>query len=114
LSSLGIELLYTESSIAGRLTIGRNGESMRLHPKILKKNGRSEFVILPYEEFLAVQERLEDIEDLLDLREAMKQDHPLIPGMTLEEVRAELGLTPTRPRRRRSAAAKRRKNVARR
>lgn len=41
-----------------------------LHPEILTKNGRKEFAVLPYEEFVALQEWLADIEDLLDLRAA--------------------------------------------
>ena len=43
---------------------------MELHPEILKKNGKKEFVVLPYEEFLALQERLADAEDLMELRKA--------------------------------------------
>ncbi len=27
---------------------------LKLHPEILKKNGKNEFVVLPYEEFLAL------------------------------------------------------------
>ena len=33
---------------------------MKLHPEILSKNGRKQFVVLPYEVFVAVQERLAD------------------------------------------------------
>lgn len=47
---------------------------MTLHPEILKKNGKNEFVVLPYEEFLAVQERLADAEDLLELRKAKRAE----------------------------------------
>ena len=43
---------------------------IKLHPEILKKNGKKEFVVLPYEEFTALQELLDDYEDLLDLRAA--------------------------------------------
>ncbi|MBV9211857.1 MAG: type II toxin-antitoxin system Phd/YefM family antitoxin [Acidobacteria bacterium] len=46
-----------------------------LHPEILTKNGRKEFAVLPYEEFVALQEWLEDIEDLLDLREAKEAEN---------------------------------------
>lgn len=38
------------------------GESMiTLHPEILKKNGKKQFAVLPYEEFVALQEWLTDM-----------------------------------------------------
>ena len=43
---------------------------MKLHPQVIEKNGRKEFVILPYAEFEKIQEALEDYEDLRDLRNA--------------------------------------------
>ncbi len=43
---------------------------MTFHPQIIGKNGKKEFVILPYEEFIAIKEELENYEDLKDLREA--------------------------------------------
>lgn len=55
-----------------------------LHPEFLKKNGRTEFVVLPYEEFLRLQELLEDAEDLLDLRRA-REENAGQPGMPLDE-----------------------------
>ena len=42
---------------------------MSIHPQIIEKNGRKEFVILPYEEFIRIQEALEDYQDLKALRE---------------------------------------------
>ena len=45
--------------------------SIELHPEIVRKNGKS-VVVLPYEEFVALQEILSDYEDLLDLRAAKK------------------------------------------
>jgi PHD/YefM family antitoxin component YafN of YafNO toxin-antitoxin module len=64
---------------------------IELHPEILKKNGIKEFVVLPYEEFTALQELLDDYEDLLDLRTAKKQEHAE-PSVPLAEVKNELGL----------------------
>ena len=54
---------------------------IELHPEILKKNGKEEFVVLPYEEFTALKELLDDYEDLLDLRAAKteQKDDPSIP-----------------------------------
>lgn len=43
---------------------------MSIHPQVIEKEGRKEYVVLPYEEFLAIKELLEDFEDLKDLREA--------------------------------------------
>jgi PHD/YefM family antitoxin component YafN of YafNO toxin-antitoxin module len=42
---------------------------MPIHPQIIEKDGRKEFVVLPYEEFLQLQEELEDYHDLLRLRQ---------------------------------------------
>jgi hypothetical protein len=63
-----------------------------LHPEILTKNGRKEFAILPYEEYLALQEWLADIEDLLDLRAAKEAEHDA-PSVSLTEVESRLDKT---------------------
>lgn len=47
---------------------------MTLHPEILSKNGKKEFAVLPYEEFIILQERLADAEDLLELRKAKRAE----------------------------------------
>ncbi|MDT4953123.1 MAG: hypothetical protein QOJ02_1261 [Acidobacteriota bacterium] len=60
-----------------------------LHPEILTKNGRKEFAILPYEEFLALQEWLADVEDLPDLRAVKEADHNA-PTISLAEIESRL------------------------
>lgn len=60
-----------------------------LHPEILTKNGRKEFAVLPYEEFLALQEWLADIEDLLDLR-AAKDIERNAPTISFTEIESHL------------------------
>lgn len=45
-----------------------------LHAQIIKKNGRKDYVVLPYDEFLRVQEELEDYDDLRSLREAKETE----------------------------------------
>lgn len=40
---------------------------LTLNPKILHKNGRKLFAVLPYNQFLILQERLSDANDLLAL-----------------------------------------------
>lgn len=47
---------------------------MTLHPEILVKNVEKQFAILPYEEFMSLKERLEDMEGLLQLRKAKKAE----------------------------------------
>lgn len=41
---------------------------MTIHPKIVKRNGKKAFVVIPYKEFIAMQEALEDSKDLKILR----------------------------------------------
>jgi len=64
---------------------------LKLHPEILSKNGRKQFVVLPYEEFVAVQERLADADDLLALRKAKRAEGGKKP-IPLANVKRELGL----------------------
>lgn len=65
---------------------------MKLHPSILVKNGKKEFVVLPYEEFLAIQERLADAEDLMELRRAKRAEGKKRP-IPLAEAKRKLGLS---------------------
>ena len=55
--------------------------NMSIHPQIIEKNGIKEFAVLPYQEFLEIQQMLEDFEDLQSLREAKSEDYnkPAIP-----------------------------------
>lgn len=64
---------------------------IELHPEVLKKNGVSEFVILPYDEFVALQRFLADAQDLTDLREAVSAEGSA-PTISLEELKSELGV----------------------
>jgi predicted AAA+ superfamily ATPase len=58
---------------------------MEMNPQYIDKDGKKEFVVLPYQEFLALHERLEDLEDLLELRKA-KIESQNEPVYTLDEV----------------------------
>lgn len=64
---------------------------LTLHPEILVKDGKKQFAVLPYEEFVAVQERLADAEDLLELRRAKKAEGRK-RSIPLAEVKRELGI----------------------
>ena len=64
---------------------------LKVHPNILEHDGKRQFVVLPYEEFVSIQEELADYEDLKELRKARKAEKDA-PTMTLQEARAEFGL----------------------
>ena len=63
---------------------------LKLHPEILVRDGKKQFAVLPYEEFLAVQERLADTEDLLELRKAKRKEGKK-RSTPLSEVKRQLG-----------------------
>jgi PHD/YefM family antitoxin component YafN of YafNO toxin-antitoxin module len=64
---------------------------MTLHPEIVKKNGKKEYVMLPYAEFLALQEKLADAEDLVALRKAKRAEGKK-RAIPLAQVKRSLGL----------------------
>ena len=64
---------------------------LKLHPEIVVKNGKKQFAVLPYKEFLAIQERLADADDLLELRKA-KRAEAKKRAISLDEVKRKLGL----------------------
>ena len=61
-----------------------------LHPEALSRNGKK-FVVLPHEEFKAIQEELDQLEDLRALRAAKSEDGNA-PGMSLAEVKQRYGI----------------------
>lgn len=63
-----------------------------LHPNILEQEGKKQFVILPYNEFILLQEALQDYYDLMELREAKKAEKDA-PTINLATAMVELGLT---------------------
>jgi hypothetical protein len=63
---------------------------MLLHPQLIEKEGKKEFVVLPYEEFLQIQEALEDFEDLRELRKEREETMDS-PSRSLREIGKELG-----------------------
>ncbi len=64
---------------------------IQLHPNILEQNGQKQFVVIPYEEFLNLQEELTLYEDLKELREA-KAIEKNAPAISLMEAKNELGI----------------------
>lgn len=64
---------------------------MDLHPQVIEKDGKKEFIVLPYEEFTALEEILQNYEDLLDLR-AAKEESKSQEGVPLEMIISDLDL----------------------
>jgi len=64
---------------------------MKLHPQVLEKKGKREFVVLPFEEYEVLTSLVEDYEDLKDLREAKSKSQGQKP-VPLEKVMQDLGL----------------------
>jgi hypothetical protein len=62
-----------------------------LHPSFLERDGKKAFVVLPYEEFLVLEEEMQSFEDLKALR-AAKAEEAGAPTVSLSEARTELGL----------------------
>ena len=68
---------------------------MNIRPQIIEKDGKKEFAVLPYEDFLRLQQELEDYEDLRTLRQekAEAQDEPT---RSLDDVLAEIEKNPNK------------------
>jgi PHD/YefM family antitoxin component YafN of YafNO toxin-antitoxin module len=62
---------------------------MSIHPQVIEKDGRKEFVVLPYEEFLQMQAEIEDYEDLKTLRDEKVSAHSE-PTRSLDSVLKDL------------------------
>lgn len=65
---------------------------MGMKAQIIEKNGKKEFAVIPYKDFLRMQEDAEDYNDLKELRKAkvdLKNQH----GRPFDAVATELGLT---------------------
>lgn len=59
--------------------------------QIIEKHGKKEFAVIPYKDFLRMQEDLEDYTDLKDLRKA-KNDPMNQHGRLFNDAANELGL----------------------
>ena len=61
-----------------------------LNAQIIKKEGKKEYAVLPYEEFLKIQEELRNYEDLRCLREA-KEAEKTAPTIGIDELKKQIG-----------------------
>ena len=57
----------------------------------MEKNGNKQFVVLPYEEFMKIQEELADYEDIRLLREAKHKEGDA-PTIDIEDVKKQLNI----------------------
>ena len=64
---------------------------VKIHPNILERDGKKAFVVLPYEEFVMIEEELQEYEDLKELR-AAKAEEASEPSVPLRDAKKELGL----------------------
>jgi hypothetical protein len=61
-----------------------------LNAQIIKKRGKKEYAVIPYDEFLKLQEDLHNYEDLRCLREAKEaEENALTVG--IDELRKRIG-----------------------
>jgi len=65
---------------------------MEINIQLIEKNGKKEFVVLPYEDFLKIQEELENYEDLRSLREAKQKEGDDTPTINIKEAKKQLNL----------------------
>lgn len=63
---------------------------VELHPEKLSKNGKN-FIVLPQEEFEAIQEALEELEDIRALEEAIAAEKNT-PSIPWAEAKKRLGV----------------------
>ena len=64
---------------------------IELHPEFITRVGKPEFAVLPIEEYDKLREYLEDMEDLLALRQAKAAEENL-PTISMEEMARRLGI----------------------
>lgn len=62
-----------------------------MNAQIIEKRGKKEFAVIPYKDYVRMQEDLENYHDLLALREA-KADADNQKGRSFNEAAKELGL----------------------
>ncbi|WP_206171844.1 type II toxin-antitoxin system Phd/YefM family antitoxin [Thiorhodococcus mannitoliphagus] len=66
---------------------------MNIHPQFIRREGADEYVVLPIEEFRALEEIFHDYQDLRDLREAKSQEADAA-SVPLADVMRVLGIDP--------------------
>lgn len=62
-----------------------------LHPQFIRAGDKEQFVVLPHDEFVAVCALLEDLIDLRLIEQARAENRGQ-PGISLQQLKAELGI----------------------
>lgn len=76
---------------------------MDINPKFLyNKDGKKEQVLLSYDDFMTLLEKIEDLEDLITLNEAIERDKDQ-PVLTEEEIMKKYNYTPKKKHKRETA-----------
>jgi len=65
--------------------------TVELHPEFLSTEGRKQFAVIPYDEFVRLQEWIEETLDLHEIRLAREENKDQ-PTYSLEEVKEQLGI----------------------
>ena len=65
--------------------------TVELHPEFLSAGGRKQFAVIPYDEFVRLQEWIEDTLDLHEIRLAREENKDQ-PTYSLDEVKEQLGI----------------------
>lgn len=65
--------------------------TIELHPEFLSTGGRKQFAVIPYDEYVRLQEWIEDTMDLHELRLAREENKDRAT-YSLEEVKEQLGI----------------------
>jgi len=69
---------------------------IQLKPEIIHHNGKPQYAVIPYADFLTLQEQLEDTACLRLLRKAKESKSPTV---SLSDLKSKLGLKPNRRKR---------------
>jgi len=69
----------------------RRAKIVTIHPNILERDGKKAFVVLPYEEFVMIEEELDEYQDLKDLR-AARAEEASEPTVPLRDAKKDRGL----------------------
>ncbi len=64
---------------------------IELHPQIIRRDGQEAFVVLTWEEFVELRDQLDDLLDVVELRQA-KRENEGKPTATLDEVAQAMGI----------------------
>jgi hypothetical protein len=69
---------------------------IQLHPEILRRDGKEQFAVLPWEEFVRLRELLEDARDVLLIEQAKRNEAASgEPRMSHQDVLRRFGIAAT-------------------